>query len=657
MKMSVLITIVIGIVTAVCMLVMCLNINAETQAKVEEKVINNMMTALDGQANIVKLYVQESETTLKTYATSGELMALLKNPEDTAAFEAAQAYTEKYFAQLSDWEGVYLSDWNTKVLAHSNAPAIGMVTRSGDDLIPYRATMTDNKDGFFDGGAFVSPASQQLILNLRMAIYDESGNPIGLVGGGPFLKGLNKVIEAMDVDGLENAEYAIIDPKSTMYIYHTNNELFAQTIEDTGHLGIVERINADSTYGTYDEADSIVAYEYIPEIGLALTMRASKTDLYAACREISDTLLLWAVITIVAILLVTAIVSIVITKPLNKVTSAVNELGNLSIQKSESIQPYVGSRNEVGQIATAVDTLSETWNGIVGTLSECSATLDTDSKIMRETIGSLGDCTTDNEITAASLSENVKMTSDTLQRVNDNIHVINDVMSESINANRERTAVVDDMLKDVETINSSISEKTVVTENNIRQAMSYLQAFEKINKETTSIKAIAEQTNILAINASIEASRAGSAGKGFAVVAQEIKKLSNNSSISANAIADVCSEMNENIASIESCFDEITSFLKKDIVSNFERNNEIFGTLKDSMEKTNQDIEKISGYVDEIHSDAMQFDTIVSCNEQSVSSITEKNRITKEMVDKLDELIRSNVKTTEDINSVVKKFH
>ena len=75
------------------------------------------------------------------------------------------------------------------------------------------------------------------------------------------------------------------------------------------------------------------------------------------------------------------------------------------------------------------------------------------------------------------------------------------------------------------------------------------------------------------------------------------------------------------------------------------------------MENTNRDIEKISGYVDEIHSDAMQFDTIVSRNEQSVYSINEKNRITKSMVEKLDELILSNVKTSEDINSVVRKFH
>ena len=657
-KMSVLITIGIGIVASVCMLVLCLNINSEAKNKVEEKVINNMMTALDGQANIIKLYVQESEITLKAYASSGELKTLLENPEDPEAFAAAQAYTERYFAQLTDWEGVYLSDWDTKVLAHSNAGAVGMVTRKGDDLIPYRATMTDSEGGFYDGGAFVSPASQQLILNLRMAVYNDKLQPIGLVGGGPFLSGLNKVIEAMDTKGLENAEYAILDPKTTLYIYNTNNELLAQPIEDAGHLAIIEQINnGGETTGRYDEADSIVAYEYIPEIGLILTLRDSKDELYASSREITTTLVIFAVVTIVIIFLVTALLSVSITKPLDKVTGAVNDLGNLNIQKSEGIQTYVGNKNEVGQIATAVDTLSDTWQGIIGTLSDCSSSLSSDSKVMKETINSLGTCTADNEETAASLSRNVKITSDTIQKVNKNIQVINEVMNESISANRERATVVDDMLKDAEKINSVISEKTTITEDNIRQAMHYLQAFEKINEEVNSIRDIASQTNILAINASIEASRAGEAGKGFAVVAQEIKNLSNNSSVSANAIAEVCKEMNENIVSIESCFNEITDFMKKDIVSSFERNNEIFGTLKTSMENTNGDIEKISGYVDEIHSDAMQFDTIVSRNEQSVYSINEKNRITKSMVEKLDELILSNVKTSEDINSVVRKFH
>ena len=576
-KMSVLITIGIGIVASVCMLVLCLNINSEAKNKVEEKVINNMMTALDGQANIIKLYVQESEITLKAYASSGELKTLLENPEDPEAFAAAQAYTERYFAQLTDWEGVYLSDWDTKVLAHSNAGAVGMVTRKGDDLIPYRATMTDSEGGFYDGGAFVSPASQQLILNLRMAVYNDKLQPIGLVGGGPFLSGLNKVIEAMDTKGLENAEYAILDPKTTLYIYNTNNELLAQPIEDAGHLAIIEQINnGGETTGRYDEADSIVAYEYIPEIGLILTLRDSKDELYASSREITTTLVIFAVVTIVIIFLVTALLSVSITKPLDKVTGAVNDLGNLNIQKSEGIQTYVGNKNEVGQIATAVDTLSDTWQGIIGTLSDCSSSLSSDSKVMKETINSLGTCTADNEETAASLSRNVKITSDTIQKVNKNIQVINEVMNESISANRERATVVDDMLKDAEKINSVISEKTTITEDNIRQAMHYLQAFEKINEEVNSIRDIASQTNILAINASIEASRAGEAGKGFAVVAQEIKNLSNNSSVSANAIAEVCKEMNENIVSIESCFNEITDFMKKDIVSSFERNNEIF---------------------------------------------------------------------------------
>ena len=114
-----------------------------------------------------------------------------------------------------------------------------------------------------------------------MAIYNERNQPIGLVGGGPFLSGLNKVIEAMDTEGMENAEYAILDPKSMIYTYHTNNEFFAQAIEDEGHLAVIELVNNESLSGTYDEANSIVAYEYIPEIGLILTMRDSKAELYA----------------------------------------------------------------------------------------------------------------------------------------------------------------------------------------------------------------------------------------------------------------------------------------------------------------------------------------------------------------------------------------
>ena len=93
------------------------------------------------------------------------------------------------------------------MLAHSSPSVVGMVTRKGDTLAPYQATMTSAPNGFYNGGAFVSPASGQLIFNLRMSITDDAGTPIGLVGGGPFLAGLNDLLSKMTISGMEQEKY------------------------------------------------------------------------------------------------------------------------------------------------------------------------------------------------------------------------------------------------------------------------------------------------------------------------------------------------------------------------------------------------------------------------------------------------------------------
>lgn len=219
-KMSTIMAISIAFVTLVCMGFLYLTIHANTTSAMRTTVVENMCTALDGQANIIKQYVDESERTLKEYTSSKEITNLLKEPENSQYIQDAQNYTEKYFSNLESWEGIYLSNWNTTVLAHSNAEAVGMTTRKADELEAYQNSMTEQEDGLYNGGVFVSPASGQMILNLRMAIYDSDGKtPLGLVGGGPFIAGLGEILDRLEISGLQKTSYTIMDTRNQVYVF------------------------------------------------------------------------------------------------------------------------------------------------------------------------------------------------------------------------------------------------------------------------------------------------------------------------------------------------------------------------------------------------------------------------------------------------------
>ncbi len=655
LKMSTVISLCVGIISLICMVVFYIVLSGNVSDAIGKKSVDNMLTVLDGQANLIDIFVTDAETLMREYASADEVTNLLNNPDNPGYQAAAQAYTERYFAKLYQWEGVYISDWDTQVLAHSNPPAVGMVTRKGDALQPYRDTMTSQKDGFFNGGAFVSPASGQLIFNLRMEIKGTDGQPIGLVGGGPFLSGLNEILSKMNVPNFDNEEYAILDAVNDIYTYHSDNSKIIQPVEDKALLEIKELAAKNST-GTYTDGAYTIAYEYMPKFNLVLTMKYPTAKLMADSIRIKTTFIIFVLVTELIIIIATVIVTKLITDPLNKVTSAVNSLGSLSLRQDDSIRRYAGAKSEVGRIADSVNSLTSTWQSIISTLSECSESLGNGSSMMMNAVSSLSDSATDNTNTTESLSVGVGSATQAIRSVNGDIDNIAEIVRESKHANEQRISEANTMIKNTDKLFASIAEKTEKTEVDINESVNYLNALTSINNNVKIIQDIAGHTNLLAINASIEASKAGDAGKGFAVVASEIKSLASNSSEAANAISHVCSKMNENIENIKNCFDDLMTFIKTDISNIFSDMHEVSDKLKVSIENVNSDMDKMSVILEKIQYETVQINSIVGENEIGVGNIQEKTRETYEMVQQLDEFIARNRHTAQDINDIVSKF-
>lgn len=431
MKMATIITLSVAVISLLCLSCLYLVMTSSVTRTSKQGSIDNMYTALDGQANMIELFVQESERSLRQYATADELKELLLEPDDAAKQQAAQAYTERFFAQLESWEGIYLSKWDTTVLAHSAPSVVGMVTRKGDSLAPYQATMTSAPNGFYNGGA----------------------------------------------------------------------------------------------------------------------------------------------------------------------------------------------------------------------------------EVMNETVTSLLSCAEDNSRSTKELSDSINETSQTIQKVNADISSIHGIMQESKKSNAERISVADDMIKNAQSLADSMKDKAELTQGDISAAIDNLNKLNSINEKVKRIQDISSQTNILAINASIEAARAGTAGAGFSVVADEIKKLSEDSADAAKEIFDVCGSMNNIIAGIEHCFKDITDFIRTDIADSFGDMNKLVGSLKDSMDSTNGEMENIFSLLENISAEAMHFDSIILNNENNIRSIDEKASVTNSIAQKLNTLTRSNAQTAAQINDVVEKFN
>lgn len=466
---------------------------------------------------------------------------------------------------------------------------------------------------------------------------------------------MNKTLEKVNVSAFENEQYAILDSLNKIYVYHSDNSVITKPVEDETMLKIMELVAGGSTDGVLYEGGKVISYRNIPKVNLILTMQDEMSELLRNSSAVQNQLITFICIAELIIIAATIVVAALLTRPLKKVTSAVNNLSELSLRSDDKIKGYAG-KSEVGEIAKSVSALTDVWKRIVETLSDCSEDLGKASEEMLTTMGSLSECASDNAESTQQLSSDVVTATEAIQKVDGDIGQINLILGESRNANIERISSAKEMITNAEGLFTEITAKSKKTQSDINDSIEYLNALSGINNNVKIIQSIAEKTHLLAINASIEASRAGAAGKGFAVVASEIKNLSENSSSAANAISDVCKEMNSNIGNIKSCFDEIISFMHEDISAIFKDMREIPDSLKKSMEDANRDLEEMAKIIGNIKNETSQLSGVISDNERYAESINEKTGVARDMIRELDELIEKNKQTVKNINEIVSKF-
>lgn len=538
------------------------------------------MASMAGEgAYSIQAMMDKYEECAEVMAMDSQVQSILQNTTAGASFTTMPEYTRLYQTMHNiadnDPENILIT-WiadadSSQILTtagfhQSLADGWDIETRPWwTEVKQYRTTIVTEP--------YIDSYSNKMVVSFITPVYGSDGTLLGVTGADILTGRMNEIIGQFS---LGETGYYMLSTKENQILFYPNQKLQGVSAAESGlPNSLITALDSDETVQLSHQNEAGTAVKSvvcsIGDTGWKVTASlpdAEYNNAYLSFKHVMTTIYVLMLLFLIILIILAARN---ISAPLKKLHTVADQIADGNLQVEIDVQV----NNEIGALATSLDKTVEQLREYVNYIDEISATLEQIGQgnlvytLKYDYVGNFAKIKQALDEISLSLTHTMLQISNTAEQVNIGADNLSEASNSLAAGAAEQAGAVEEIsammiqLTDQSKNNAQIAQdagtamrkSSDALQTGTEQVALMVQAMQDITKVSaeiqgilTDIEGIANQTNLLAVNAGIEAARAGAAGKGFAVIAGEVGNLAVNS---ANSVKNTNALIHKTITLVE----------------------------------------------------------------------------------------------------------